>query len=110
MYSRRRHSPRRRSPSPGYHSRRHSPRRRPWSPPSNRSTGVGRPGKNLFVAGFSFVTTERDLEKKFSRFGRVTDVRIVRDKRCSLCALKFITTTQNFDWSCHASLVVIIFY
>ncbi|CAA6671936.1 unnamed protein product [Spirodela intermedia] len=76
-----RHSPRRRSPSPGYHSRRHSPRRRPWSPPSNRSTGVGRPGKNLFVAGFSFVTTERDLEKKFSRFGRVTDVRIVRDKR-----------------------------
>jgi transformer-2 protein len=34
----------------------------------------------LFIAGFSFVTTERDLEKKFSRFGRVNDVRIVRDK------------------------------
>ncbi|MQL98838.1 hypothetical protein Taro_031548 [Colocasia esculenta] len=78
---RRRHSPRRRSPSSAHHSRRHSPRRRPWSPPSNRSTGIGRPGKNLFVAGFSFVTTERDLEKKFSRYGRVTDVRIVRDKR-----------------------------
>eukprot|EP00268_Persea_americana_P023971 TRINITY_DN23486_c0_g1_i1.p1 TRINITY_DN23486_c0_g1~~TRINITY_DN23486_c0_g1_i1.p1 ORF type:complete len:561 (-),score=138.03 TRINITY_DN23486_c0_g1_i1:276-1958(-) len=77
--SRRGYSPSRRSPR-GHHSR-HSPRRRPWSPPPNRSTGVGRPGKNLFVAGFSFVTTERDLERKFSRFGRVTGVRIVRDKR-----------------------------
>ncbi|XP_077221384.1 uncharacterized protein LOC143855087 isoform X2 [Tasmannia lanceolata] len=78
---RRRYSPRHRSPPTGYHSRRRSPRRRPWSPPPNRSTGVGRPGNNLFIAGFSFVTTERDLERKFSRFGRVTDVRIVRDKR-----------------------------
>ncbi|XP_010276089.1 PREDICTED: pre-mRNA-splicing factor CWC21-like isoform X1 [Nelumbo nucifera] len=76
------YSPRHRSPPSGYHSRRRSPRRRPWSPPPNRSTGVGRPGNNLFVAGFSFVTTERDLERKFSRFGRVRDVRIVRDKRC----------------------------
>ncbi|KAF8409561.1 hypothetical protein HHK36_005639 [Tetracentron sinense] len=89
-YSRDRHrrSPRRRSSSrhrsspSGYHSRhRHSPKRRPWSPPPNRNTGVGRPGKNLFVAGFGFGTTERDLERKFSRFGRVRDVRIVRDKR-----------------------------
>ncbi|PQQ11038.1 uncharacterized protein Pyn_25537 [Prunus yedoensis var. nudiflora] len=31
--------------------------------------------------GFSFLTTERDLERKFSRYGRVRDVRIVRDKR-----------------------------
>ncbi|KAG1368312.1 serine/arginine repetitive matrix protein 1 [Cocos nucifera] len=77
---RRRHSPRRRSPPPSYYSHRRSPRR-PWSPPPNRNTGIGRPGRNLFVAGFSYVTTERDLEKKFSRFGRVTDVRIVRDKR-----------------------------
>ncbi|KAJ0103102.1 hypothetical protein Patl1_04185 [Pistacia atlantica] len=77
---RRRCSPRQRSP-PGYHSRHHSPRQRPWSPPPNRKTGVGKPGKNLFVAGFSFLTTERDLERKFSRFGRVQDVRIVRDKR-----------------------------
>ncbi|KAI3972001.1 hypothetical protein MKX01_030202 [Papaver californicum] len=77
---RRRYSPRRRSP-PGNHSRYRSPRRRPWSPPPNRNTGIGKPGKNLFVAGFSFVTTEKDLERKFSRFGRVRDVRIVRDKR-----------------------------
>ncbi|KAL5737625.1 hypothetical protein ACOSP7_030386 [Xanthoceras sorbifolium] len=77
---RRRYSPRRRSPL-GYHPRRPSPKRRPWSPPPNRRTGVGKPGKNLFVAGFSFLTTERDLERKFSRFGRVRDVRIVRDKR-----------------------------
>lgn len=78
--ARRRYSPRRRSP-PGSHSRHRSPRRRPWSPPPNRNTGIGKPGKNLFVAGFSFVTTEKDLERKFSRFGRVRDVRIVRDKR-----------------------------
>ncbi|KAG0474122.1 hypothetical protein HPP92_015979 [Vanilla planifolia] len=75
----RRYSPRRRSP-PHSRSRRHSPRR-PWSPPANRNTGIGRPGKNLFVAGFSYVTTEKDLERKFSKFGRVTDVRIVRDRR-----------------------------
>lgn len=75
-----RYSPRRRTSPMEYRSRRHSPRRRPWSPPPNRNTGLGKPGNNLFIAGFSFVTTERDLEKKFSRFGRVTDVRIVRDK------------------------------
>lgn len=75
----RRVSPRRRSPPP-YHPRQRSSRR-PWSPPANRNTGIGRPGKNLFIAGFSYVTTERDLERKFSKFGRVTDVRVVRDKR-----------------------------
>ncbi|KAK3027943.1 hypothetical protein RJ639_039410 [Escallonia herrerae] len=78
---RRRYSPRHRSPPLSYHSYRRSPKRRPWSPPRNRSTGVGKPGRDLFVAGFSFLTTERDLERKFSRFGRVRDVRIVRDKR-----------------------------
>ncbi|KAM5585590.1 hypothetical protein ABKV19_004799 [Rosa sericea] len=80
--TRRRQSPRRRSPFPEYHNyRRRSPRRTPWSPPPNRKTGLGRPGRNLFVAGFSFLTTERDLEWKFSSYGRVQDVRIVRDKR-----------------------------
>ncbi|XP_006644171.2 serine/arginine repetitive matrix protein 5-like [Oryza brachyantha] len=74
----RRHSPRRRS-SPSSH-RHHSPRR-PWSPPANRKTGLGKPGRNLFVAGFSYATTERDLEKKFSKYGRVTSARVVRDKR-----------------------------
>ncbi|KQK16015.1 hypothetical protein BRADI_1g26300v3 [Brachypodium distachyon] len=75
---RRRHSPRHRSP-PASH-RQHSPRR-PWSPPANRKTGLGKPGRNLFVAGFSYATTERDLEKKFAKYGRVTSVRVVRDKR-----------------------------
>ncbi|ONM24010.1 Serine/arginine-rich splicing factor SR45a [Zea mays] len=74
----RRHSPRRRSP-PASH-RHHSPRRH-WSPPANRKTGLGKPGKNLFIAGFSYATTERDLEKKFCKFGRVTSARVVRDKR-----------------------------
>ncbi|KAF3796761.1 hypothetical protein EJ110_NYTH01053 [Nymphaea thermarum] len=83
---RRRYSPMRRSPPSAYHSHRRSPRRRPWSPPPNRSTGVGKPGNSLFVAGFSFATTERDLERKFSRFGRVTDVRIVRERRPTLWA------------------------
>ncbi|CAL5405582.1 unnamed protein product [Camellia sinensis] len=78
---RRRDSPRCKSSPSRYPSYRRSPKRRPWSPPHNRSTGVGKPGRNLFVAGFSFLTTERDLEKKFSKYGRVRDVRIVRDKR-----------------------------
>eukprot|EP00252_Welwitschia_mirabilis_P009224 TRINITY_DN2160_c0_g1_i2.p1 TRINITY_DN2160_c0_g1~~TRINITY_DN2160_c0_g1_i2.p1 ORF type:complete len:494 (+),score=122.43 TRINITY_DN2160_c0_g1_i2:190-1671(+) len=77
---RRAYPPRWRSP-PRIQSRRRSPRRRHWSPPPNRNTGLGKPGNNLFVAGFSFDTTERDLERKFSRFGRITDLRIVRDKR-----------------------------
>ncbi|XP_065862381.1 uncharacterized protein [Euphorbia lathyris] len=75
-----RHSPSPRSP-PTYRLSRHSPRSRPWVPPPNRRTGLGKPGNILFVAGFNFLTTERDLERKFSRFGRVRDVRIVRDKR-----------------------------
>uniref|UniRef100_A0A0E0C1Y8 RRM domain-containing protein n=1 Tax=Oryza meridionalis TaxID=40149 RepID=A0A0E0C1Y8_9ORYZ len=74
----RRHSPRRRSSPSSHHH--HSPRR-PWSPPANRKTGLGKPGRNLFVAGFSYATTERDLEKKFSKYGRVTSARVVRDKR-----------------------------
>ncbi|KAE8809035.1 serine/threonine-protein kinase PRP4 [Hordeum vulgare] len=73
---RRRHSPRHRSPP----ARQHSPKRC-WSPPANRKTGLGKPGRNLFVAGFSYATTERELEKKFAKFGRVTRVRVVRDKR-----------------------------
>ncbi|VAH45368.1 unnamed protein product [Triticum turgidum subsp. durum] len=73
---RRRHSPRHRSPP----ARHHSPKRC-WSPPANRKTGLGKPGRNLFVAGFSYATTERELEKKFAKFGRVTRVRVVRDKR-----------------------------
>ncbi|EMS64629.1 Putative RNA-binding protein rbpE [Triticum urartu] len=33
------------------------------------------------LQGFSYATTERELEKKFAKFGRVTRVRVVRDKR-----------------------------
>ncbi|KAI8023128.1 hypothetical protein LOK49_LG03G03611 [Camellia lanceoleosa] len=58
----RRDSPRRKSFPLHYQSYHRSPKRRPWLP------------------RFSFLTTERDLEKKFSRYGRVRDVRIVRDK------------------------------
>ncbi|GAB4859592.1 hypothetical protein Ancab_011065 [Ancistrocladus abbreviatus] len=75
-----RYSPRQRSPL-GHPIRHRSPRKRPWSPPPNRSTGLGKPGRHLFVAGFEFLTTEGDLERKFSRFGHVCEVRIVRDKR-----------------------------
>nr|XP_011461034.1 PREDICTED: serine/arginine repetitive matrix protein 2-like [Fragaria vesca subsp. vesca] len=82
LTSKRRQSPRHRSSYPEHHnSHRPSPRRTRWSPPVNRKTGLGKPGRNLFVAGFSFLTSERDLERKFSRYGRVQDVRIVRDKR-----------------------------
>ncbi|KAH7433692.1 hypothetical protein KP509_07G081500 [Ceratopteris richardii] len=77
-----RYSPRRSSPPPRYSSRGgRSPRKRPWSPPRNRDTGLGKPGNHLFVAGFSFATTERDLERKFGIYGRVSDVRIIRDRR-----------------------------
>ncbi|CAM0906047.1 unnamed protein product [Alopecurus aequalis] len=74
----RRHSPRHKSPLASH--RQHSPKR-PWSPPANRKTGLGKPGRNLFVAGFSYATTERELDKKFAKYGRVTSVRVVRDRR-----------------------------
>jgi RNA recognition motif-containing protein len=46
-----------------------------------RGNGRGRPGNTVFVAGFNFITTERDLDRKFSKYGRVIDVRIVKDRR-----------------------------
>ncbi|MCO5586016.1 hypothetical protein L7F22_039953 [Adiantum nelumboides] len=85
-----RHSPRRRSPVS------YRPKRRPWSPPPNRNTGLGKPGRNLFIAGFSFGTTERDLERKFSRYGRVRDVRIVRDKRGRITLFSTTPTDHKF--------------
>jgi len=33
----------------------------------------------MFVAGFNFLSTERDVERRFGRYGKVTEVRIVRD-------------------------------
>lgn len=44
--------------------------------------GAYRPGNTVFVAGFNFITTEKDLDRKFSKYGRVVDVRIVKDRRC----------------------------
>lgn len=88
-----RYSPRRRSPPLSYR-----PKRRPWSPPPNRNTGLGKPGRNLFIAGFSFGTTERDLEKKFSRYGHVRDVRIVRDRRFVLIANSSSFIQEKEDW------------
>jgi len=38
-----------------------------------------RVGLQMFVAGFNFLSTERDVERRFGRYGRVTEVRIVRD-------------------------------
>lgn len=37
-----------------------------------------RVGLQLFVAGINFIVNERDLEDKFSRYGRVTEARVVR--------------------------------
>ncbi|GAQ81816.1 hypothetical protein KFL_000920010 [Klebsormidium nitens] len=47
----------------------------------NRGKGAYRPGNTVFVAGFNFITTEKDLDRKFSKYGRVVDVRIVKDRR-----------------------------
>eukprot|EP00245_Coleochaete_scutata_P010528 TRINITY_DN3707_c0_g2_i1.p1 TRINITY_DN3707_c0_g2~~TRINITY_DN3707_c0_g2_i1.p1 ORF type:complete len:241 (+),score=37.90 TRINITY_DN3707_c0_g2_i1:77-799(+) len=73
----RRYTSSRREASP---PRRRSPRRG-RSPLRNRYNGVGKPGNNLFIAGFNFITNERDLERKFGKYGKVQDARIVRDAR-----------------------------
>ncbi|KAL3503510.1 hypothetical protein ACH5RR_037959 [Cinchona calisaya] len=81
--SRMRYSQRHKSPSRSYSSHCRS-QVRYLSPASYRRTGIGKPGTCLFVAGFGFSTTERELKRKFSRFGHVRDVRIIRDKRSGL--------------------------
>ncbi|KAK9823768.1 hypothetical protein WJX72_005368 [[Myrmecia] bisecta] len=84
----------RRSPPPRrYSPRRYSPRR---SPPryggGGYGGGYGRPaprrretppsqGLHMFVAGLNFICTERELERKFDRFGPVREARIVRNPR-----------------------------
>ncbi|KAL6196326.1 hypothetical protein ACLB2K_031941 [Fragaria x ananassa] len=90
----RRHSPTRHRGSPTRHRvsptrRRVSPTRHRVSPTRRRVSLLGlemlMPTREIIVIdidqGFSFLTSERDLERKFSRYGRVQDVRIVRDKR-----------------------------
>ncbi len=51
-----------------------SPRKRSVSP---RRDGGGerKPGTQLFVAGFNFICNERDVVRKFERYGRVNEVR-----------------------------------
>ncbi|CAL5220736.1 g2794 [Coccomyxa viridis] len=91
-YRRRSPSPRdryrRRSPSPrgyrgggGRDSYRDSYRRRsPPAPYYNRPRRTPpRSGTTLFVAGLNFVTTEREVEAKFEKFGAVKEARIVRN-------------------------------
>ncbi|KXZ53050.1 hypothetical protein GPECTOR_8g45 [Gonium pectorale] len=45
-------------------------------PPAGRTPP--RVGTQLFVAGINFITNERDLEQRFSRYGRVKEARVVR--------------------------------
>ncbi|KAK9805838.1 hypothetical protein WJX73_006382 [Symbiochloris irregularis] len=59
--------PRRRSPPRSYQS---GDRRRPTPP---------RTGTHLFVAGLNFITNEREVERKFGKYGDVKTARIVRN-------------------------------
>ncbi|GLC43146.1 hypothetical protein PLESTM_001435700 [Pleodorina starrii] len=45
-------------------------------PPAGRTPP--RVGTQLFVAGINFIINEQDLERKFSRYGRVKEARVVR--------------------------------
>lgn len=42
------------------------------------------PGNQLFVAGFSYATTEDDLTRAFSHFGKILECRCVKDERYEL--------------------------
>eukprot|EP00198_Chlamydomonas_reinhardtii_P009771 XP_001699108.1 nuclear SR-like RNA binding protein [Chlamydomonas reinhardtii] len=46
-------------------------------PPADRTPP--RPGTQLFVSGIDFRVSERELERKFSEFGRVKEARVVRN-------------------------------
>ncbi|KAG2427256.1 hypothetical protein HXX76_012452 [Chlamydomonas incerta] len=65
-------------------SRSRSPRRRDSRspvryglPPADRTPP--RPGTQLFVSGIDFRISERELERKFSEYGRVKEARVVRN-------------------------------
>lgn len=48
------------------------------SPPP-RARSPKNKGLQLFVAGLSFITNEKDLEEKFGKYGRVKECRVVRN-------------------------------
>lgn len=37
------------------------------------------PNCHIFIAGLNFITNEREVERKLSKYGRVREVRIVRN-------------------------------
>ncbi|GLC72037.1 hypothetical protein PLESTF_001197400 [Pleodorina starrii] len=67
---------RRRSRSRDRRGRSRSPDVRYGLPPAGRTPP--RVGTQLFVAGINFIINEQDLERKFSRYGRVKEARVVR--------------------------------
>ncbi|KAJ3412302.1 T-complex-associated testis-expressed protein 1 [Chytridiales sp. JEL 0842] len=81
-YGRRR--PRSRSPDDRRRGSRSPPRRRFDRPPrrhiSPSERGTPEPCKVLGVFGLSILTKERDLEKLFGQYGRITHVTIIEDK------------------------------
>ncbi|KAL6754107.1 hypothetical protein V8C86DRAFT_2711125 [Haematococcus lacustris] len=115
---------RRRSPSPVRRPRSRSrsrsrdryPSRRSRSPPPrrrsrSRSRSPGgrafyglpnrreppRVGLQMFVAGFNFLSTERDVERRFGRYGNVTEVRIVRDPTGKSRGFGFVAMDNEED-------------
>jgi len=77
-----------RSPSParrGSRSPARSPRRSSRSPSKTGSASAkveaDNRGNNLYIAGLSIRTTERELERKFEKYGKVLDCRLVLDPR-----------------------------
>lgn len=64
---------RRRSPPPPRAPRYRSPPRSRRPPPTT--------GLHIFAAGLNFIINEKDLERKFEKYGPVKDARIVRNPR-----------------------------
>ncbi|GAB2273891.1 Serine/arginine-rich splicing factor SR45a [Dionaea muscipula] len=56
-------------------------RRRSRSPLRSDDDEAGNPGNNLYVTGLSSRVTESDLEKFFSKEGKVIECHLVRDPR-----------------------------
>ncbi|KAJ9529914.1 hypothetical protein QJQ45_022323 [Haematococcus lacustris] len=56
-----------------------------------------RVGLQMFVAGFNFLSTERDVERRFGRYGNVTEVRIVRDPTGKSRGFGFVAMDNEED-------------
>ena len=71
-------------------------REKNWDP-HNNPTATKDPYKTLFVARLSYELNEEDLRREFERYGRIRDVKLIRDKLQKSRGYAFIEFERSND-------------